>query len=381
MLELRITPRPRGTETPPQQRVPQLVVHQGGEPARWDQWVEGLGGGPFHCAAWARYRTEANKRPLFFAWYEPGSPDPVAVAIGIQTAVPGPLTARSIHFDGPPATRLDARRLVPDIAHWMRSHPGVADACLGSFDTDQAWTDATAQPTRIEFHIEPAPEDQLLARMRKLARRSVRRAQRHGVEIDADAAQFREFVDLYASTLDRLHRVKGVPAVLTDRDEFAQRLAALRAAGAARLFLATTADVPVAGALFTMFGGRAFYLSGGTNEVGRQTGAMAAIIYRGMCEFSTQGFARINLGGVPAGADLSSDRDHGLYAFKLGMGAVPHPCSDTRIVVRPIRRRFIQAARSTRSAVLRTTDGRHVATRAYAALLRNRLRQDRDFNP
>lgn len=320
--------------------------------------MEELGGGPFHCVAWARYRTtEPNKRPLFFAWRPPESPEPAAVAVAIETALPGPLAARSVHFDAAPATLLHFPQLAPDVERWMRSQRGIADAWLGSFDTEQPWA-PNAAATRIEFHVAPASEDELLARMRKLARRSIRRAQRDGIEIDADAGRFRDFAGLYALTLERLHRVKGVPAAPVDFDALAERLTRLRNDGGARLFLATAGGAPVAGALFTMFGRRAFYLSGGANDLGRQTGAMTAVIHRAMCEFSSQGFTRINLGGVPPDAHLPSDPDHGLYAFKRGLGGVPHPCSDSRIVVRPLRSRFIEAARSTRSVVLKIAAAR-----------------------
>jgi Acetyltransferase (GNAT) domain len=362
VLELPVSHSPTATEYSQHRHNLQLVVHEDAEPARWDRWAEDLSAGPFHCAAWARYRTaKANKRPLFFAWYEPGSRDPVAVALAIETAVPGPLTARSIHFDAPPAARLGAPRLVPDVARWMKTHRGVADAWLGSFDAVQAWTDPAARPARIEFPVDPAPEEQMLARMRRLARRSVRRAQNQGIEIDDDADRLDEFVDLYATTRDRLHQVKGLPARPIDRDGFAELLAALRAAGAARLVLATAAGVPVSGTVFAVFARRAYALHTGANELGRQSGAMAAVLYRAMCDFSACGFERMNLGGVPAGAELPSHRDHGLYAFKLGMGAVAQPCSDTRIVVRPIRRRFIESARRARSVALKIAAARPLA--------------------
>ena len=234
-----------------------------------------------------------------------------------------------------------------------RSQRGVADAALGSFDTDQAWSDPPAQPTRIEFHVQPGSEEQLLARMRKGARGSIRRAERRGIDIDTDSARLREFVGLYATSLDRLRRTKGVATALADPDGFAQQLAVLRAAGTARLFLATTAGVPVAGVLFTAFAGRAYYLSAGSNDLGRDTGATAALLHRAACEFSAAGFARINLGGVPGDSHLASNRDHGLYAFKLGMGGTPHPCWDTRIVVRPTLRRCLDVARTMRSRLVR----------------------------
>ena len=273
------------------------------------------------------------------------------MALAIETALPGPFAARSIHFDAPPATPLKPGPLIPDIRRWMRGERGMADAWLGSFDSEGGW-DASAPPTRVEFHVDPATEERLLRNMRKLARRSIRRAARAGIEIDGDSAQMREFVDLYGQTLDRLHRVKGVATALGDADDLVQRLQTLRTSGAARLLLASASGTPVAGCLFTTFGHSAFYLLGGANDRGRETGATAAILHEAMTQFSAQGFRRINLGGVSPTAHLPEDPEHGLYSFKRGMGGVPHPCAELRIVVRPARRRLVEAARRARSGLL-----------------------------
>jgi len=110
--------------------------------------------------------------------------------------------------------------------------------------------------------------------------------------------------------------------------------------------------------VFTVFGSRAFYLSGGANELGRETGAMTAVLYRAMCHFSAAGLGCINLGGVPPDSHLESSPDHGLYRFKCGMGAEPSPCRDAEIVVHPIRRRLLRAARASRSTLVRVTAAR-----------------------
>jgi len=327
-----------------------LEVHRGVPPSDWDRWARALGGGPFHCAVWAAYRAAAeHKEAVFFAWHDPRFPSPVAVATAIETVLPGPLSVRSIHFDSPPASSLPPGQLTPDIRRWMTGERGMADAWLGSFDSRGGWAGGSHAPTRIEVHVEAATEDELLGNMRKLARRSIRKAGRAGVEVESDSRRLPEFVGLYGATLDRLRRVKGVPTAIRDAGELTRGLAALQAAGAARLWLASAAGSPVAGCLFTTFGRRAFYLLGGTNDAGRETGATAAILHRALTELSAQGFERISLGGVSATAHLPEDPDHGLYAFKLGMGGVAHPCVDERIVVRPGRRRLVDAARRARS--------------------------------
>lgn len=339
---------------PPPTTMLDLEVSEDREPPSWDGWVDALGGGPFHCASWARYRSSApRKRALFFTWFNRESAEPVAVALAIESSVPGPVNARSIEFDAPPATRVDQHHLSSSVAQWVRSQRTVADAWLGSFDATRAWLEKPSPVTRVEFRIQPATENELLARMRTLARRSLRRAQRSGIEIDPDSQRLREFVDLYGETLVRLRHVKGVSTVLLEPEGFARQLALLRNAGAAKLFMACEAGAPAAGALFTVFGGRAFYLIGGSNERGRETGAMTAVLFRAMRDFSAAGFECINLGGVSADAHLPSSRDHGLHEFKRGFGAAAHPCRDVRIVVRPVRHRLIHSLRAARSTALR----------------------------
>jgi Acetyltransferase (GNAT) domain len=353
MLELRAerTAIQEGRRTGPALRA---EVTAGVEPREWDGWVRTLGGGPFHCAAWARYRASApHKQPLFFMWRQHGASEPVAVALGIDASLPGPVRARAIEFDAPPATRVLAHRLVPTLEGWMRSEPGVAEAWLGSFDAEHGWSDVVEPPTRIEFRVDPATPDELLARMRTLARRSLRRAERHGIEIDSDSAALGAFVELYSGTLVRLQRTKRVSTMLADANDLARRLGELRSMGTARLFLACSDGVPVAAALFTVFGARAFYLSGGTNELGRRTGAMTAVLYRAMCEFSAAGLASINLGGASADSHLASSSDHGLYQFKRGMGANPRSCRDASITARPVRRQLVHAARAARLTLVR----------------------------
>jgi len=354
MAKLDAHPTPELIEAQSPATIACVEVREATAPGDWDERVRALGGGPFHCASWARYRTSAeHKRALFFTWFASGSPEPVAVALGIETALPGPLKARSVHFDSPPATSMGAPKLRAHLERWLRSQAGVADAWLGSFDAQQDWTDGATQPTRIEFRVAPSPPDELLAGMRVMARRSIRRAEARGVEIDTDSPQLSAFADLYGETLARLHRAKGVSTLMTDHDAYAERLAGLRQAGTARLFLASQAGEPLAGALFTAFGRRAFYVSGGTNELGRKTGAMTAVLYRAMCEFSAAGFQCINLGGVSPEGEHPSSEDHGLYEFKRGLGGVAHPCRDATIVVRPMRRRLVAGARTTRGALLR----------------------------
>ena len=340
--------------SPPLATQARLEVHEDREPDGWDHRVKALGGGPFHCAGWARYRSSAShKRALFFTWFAEGATEPVAVALAIRTAIPGPFKTSSIEFDAPPAAHSDPCPLVPAVERWMAVQPGLADAWLGSFDAEREWLASPGPVTRMELRVEPATGDELLARMRTLARRSVRRARRAGIELDPDSRRAQEFVDLYGETLVRLQQTKGASTLLVDPEGFARQLALLRDAGTARLIMAADAGVPVAGALFTAFGRRAFYLIGASNARGRETGAMTAVLYQAMCDFSATGFDCINLGGVSADAHLPAAPDHGLYEFKRGLGAVARPCRDARLVARPARRRVMQAARFTRSMIVR----------------------------
>ena len=63
----------------------------------------------------------------------------------------------------------------------------------------------------------------------------------------------------------------------------------------------------------------------------------------------------LNLGGGASGAEAADHPDHGLWSFKSGLGATPHPCRSGRLVLRPLRAHIWHSLRRARRRLRRWT--------------------------
>ena len=321
-------------------------------PAAWDGRVAALRGTLFQSHAWAAYRChDGRARALHFSWFDDRSDDPVAVALGIEHPAPGRMEASlgtRLTFDGPPAALTPGRDFAGSLERWCAGSRSVVELNLGSFDARTRWSDhPLASPLdRIEFHLLPREEDEAFRHMRKGARWSIKKARKAGVEVEPrqDASALGAFAELYRSTLDRLERTKGVPAQPLAGDRFAAALELLVKRGNGRLYLATLAGQPVAGCFFGLFDDGAFYLFNGSTDKALAVGATPLALHQAARDLAGAGISRINLGGVGAGAADPGSTEHGLYSFKLGLGATPVPCLGGRVKVKPLRAGLVAAA-------------------------------------
>jgi lipid II:glycine glycyltransferase (peptidoglycan interpeptide bridge formation enzyme) len=157
------------------------------------------------------------------------------------------------------------------------------------------------------------------------------------------------FVDLYASTVERLKREKkdtdlgDVP-----KERLVAALGKLVAADRGRLYLVGNDGKSVAGCFFGVSRASAFYLFNGSTEAALQTGGTPLIMLRALTALSEAGVSRINLGGVPATAADPASPDHGLYTFKRGLGGEPVVCHGGQVQVRPVRATLFDLAKQIR---------------------------------
>ena len=309
----------------------------------------------FQTSAWATFLQESRRgEPVFVRWVD-ASGKLAALAVGlIRSPVKSRLgrAALTLAFDAPPAIAHGAStpRIEP-LAAWARRE-GVIALHLGSFDCGgRPWCgNLRDYEERIEFVATPGDEHELWRRMRKGTRSAIRRAERLGVDVEAVGNDHvAQFVLLFASTLERLRRDKGVAIGEVDAKTFGAGLEGLLAARRGRLYLARLGDEDVGGCFFGVEGRSAYYLFNGSNATAREVGAMPLMLLRAMSDFSEEGIDRINLGGVPASASDPSSPDHGLYAFKLGLGAEPVICRGGRIPLRRIRLTLLDFARTVRA--------------------------------
>jgi hypothetical protein len=327
--------------------------------ASWDAHVTDLGGSVFHTHAWAMFlRQQRGGQPVFARWVNTAG-EVAAIAVGLLwTPVENRLgrMAMILSFDAPPASG-DGVSIphVEPLVSWARREGFIA-LRLGSFEGGgRVWHgDLRDCRERIEFLASPGEERELWRRMRKGSRSGIRRAERLGVEVErAGEAQAALFADLFESTAVRLRREKQVELGRIDTARFAASLEALLASRRGRLYLARFDNEYVAGCFFGVAGGSAYYLYNGSTEEALRVGATPLTIFRALTEFSEEAFERINLGGVPASARDPGSPDHGLYAFKLGLGTEPVICHEGRIRLHPFRLRLFDIARSIRGRAMR----------------------------
>jgi Acetyltransferase (GNAT) domain len=321
--------------------------------AQWDRDIRVLGGSLFHSYEWNQFRSFHGSRPLFFRWTDQGSGEPVGLTVGIERPPANSRRGRVASYvtiDTPPATAHVGIDFVEPVRRWARtSGRPIIEVRLGSFDPRSQWS-PTSPPrpiSRYEFLVPPRTPGEVLRAMRKGTRSSVKRAERLSVEIRSGGspADLLEFARLYALTVTQLQQKKRVSPDRYNPETHAAALEVLMRHGAGRVYLAWRDGEPIAGCLFGIWDASAYYLQNGAHPAARDCGAVHLTLHRAITELLKQGFTRINLGGVPADARHTSSIDHGLYAFKLGLGAEPFACTGGSLMIRPHRAKAVSIVR------------------------------------
>jgi GNAT acetyltransferase-like protein len=327
-----------------------LEVTEGVPPASWDDDVQRTGGTVFHSEAWAAHRCHGGRaEPLFCTWRESGTGRVVGRALGIRPRPSrgGRLIAK-ILFGSPPAGTAGIDYVSP-LRDWARTDRSIVELTLGSFDARQAWSPSPPPrpEERIEFILPPAEEAKLRAGMRQMTRRAIRRAEKLGLEVRTEAGpeHLKAFALLYKDTLSRLEATKEIQVPALDPEEFADSLRPLVEAGRGRLYTAWQDDTPHSACLFGVFNDGAFYIHNGATESARRSGATPLCLLAAARDLFASGALRINMGGVPANARNPASPDHGLYAFKLGLGTEAVARVGGTLVPRPLRARGAALAR------------------------------------
>ena len=169
-----------------------------------------------------------------------------------------------------------------------------------------------------------------------------------------DAGEIEVFVELHAWMLRRLRDRKGSAIDSKGASpRLTQWIRHLVENGRARLYLALEDDRPISGCLFGVFGSNAYWCLTGTSERALDVRATPLILLRALDELTEAGYTAVNLGGVPVSAQEPASPDHGLYSFKLGLGADPVSCTGGIWTSKPLRMRAVRAARQVLRAVAR----------------------------
>lgn len=169
--------------------------------------------------------------------------------------------------------------------------------------------------TRVDLTIS---ETALRTALHGKWRNGLKRAEAAGLEIETqqDDARTAWLLDRY-DTLRRSRRFGGpAPALLAHAVAQAQPSDVL-------LLQASSAQQPVAGALFLCHGQCASYAIGWSDPAGRARNAGALLLWRGLIELKARGVRQLDLGGI------DTRRAGGIARFKLGVGGVPYTLAGT----------------------------------------------------
>jgi lipid II:glycine glycyltransferase (peptidoglycan interpeptide bridge formation enzyme) len=200
---------------------------------------------------------------------------------------------------------------------------------------------ADVQP-RHTLVVPLGSDEEMLARCRPKHRYNVRLAQKRGVEVEATAD---------AAEMWRQGTATGRRQGIAQLAE-AQYRRRLELLDDCRVYVARHEGRPLAAILVARFGGRAYYLYGGS--AGERTHLMPtyAVQWAAMRDAARAGCRDYDLWGVPP--DPADERHpwHGLWQFKAGFGGEPvEYCGAWDLVLSPVAARLDElAGRARRTA-------------------------------
>ncbi len=341
-------------------RSPTLQVATGTPPPDWDRALQALGGCAFHSSVWSQYSAESNDTiPLYFRLVE-ASDEVVAVACaqasrrrmlriaGTQVLGLGSLPVSKNTASGD--------RLLLEVVDYA-AQEGFASLRINSFGTPFACSvleDGNFQlRRRWEFLVKlPGSQDELWQTIHSKKRNLIRKGTKSGLLVYCGAS-FRDlsrFKELAIATWARKRR-QGI-ALPVPRDDAHWQLMhdRLLQTRLARLYIAKAGTKAVAGAVFVLFNGGAYYMLSAATEEGLKKAGPDLVLWTAMSDCIGEGCRVFNLGGLSetelGGAALE---DSGLYHFKVRFGADVFPCWKAERILRPNIWRVWESIRRLRS--------------------------------
>lgn len=158
-----------------------------------------------------------------------------------------------------------------------------------------------------------APEETLLANMRRQTRYEVRRAEKQGIAVakSNSEATFREFHNVQLATARRQNFIPpDLKTLLAERTAFGDN---------AVIYKATVNSEPIAYGLILTDGIEAAYYEAASTDLNRKLPGAYALIWQAMRDLKKQGIERFNLWGI-APPNQPHHRYAGVTTFKTGFG-------------------------------------------------------------
>ena len=159
-----------------------------------------------------------------------------------------------------------------------------------------------------------APEEEMLARMRRQTRYEVRRADKLGIKVEKGNSEevFRKFHAVQMETAKRQGFVPpSLEVLLAEKEAFGDDI---------QIYVARTAEgEPVAYGLIIGDGREADYYEAASTDLNRKLPGAYALLWQAMRDLKKAGYERFNLWGI-APAGQPNHRYAGVTTFKTGFG-------------------------------------------------------------
>ena len=297
----------------------------------WDDLASQLGGGFFHCYAYAASEScSSNTRALFVKAFDQQG-DCVGIAIGhvVSPRVwPFTTVCKTAVFGALPATKyksVDAQQAIMAAIERELKRRGVYQLKVSAYDSVDSGSVLSALSyeltDRVEICLDMSyPIDELWKQLKGSRRTDIRKATKLGVEtkVENSRACIQQLHRFQAQSLTR----QGVLFDFNMANDSSKNI--LLDAGRGMLLMSYHGGVSVNAAFFGVFGDKAYYLASGSSIEGNKCCGSAHLLWTAIELLKNQGVRTLNLGGVVGGAG-DVDSKNGLYSFKQDFGGVVLP--------------------------------------------------------
>jgi lipid II:glycine glycyltransferase (peptidoglycan interpeptide bridge formation enzyme) len=315
------------------------------EPAAgaWDEGIAALASPPPLLQSWGWGEVQARE-----GW----DAEPVRLPGGGLALVllqgAGPLRWAYVPRGPVPATRASIR----DLAEWARARrlarlrvepeaPPAFRLELRGLGFRPAPADVQPRHTLI---VPLRHEDEMLASFKPKHRYNVRLALKRGVMVE----EGRDAAEMWRQGMATGRRQD---IAQLGEAQYRRRLELLERC---RVYVARHENEPLAAIVVAWFGGRAYYLYGGSSGSRTQVMPTYAVQWAAMREAARAGCRDYDLWGVPPDPTDASHPWHGLWQFKAGFGGVPvEYCGAWDLVLSPLASRLDDLAAGARRTARR----------------------------
>jgi peptidoglycan pentaglycine glycine transferase (the first glycine) len=333
----------------------EIETYYDAAPEGWDRIVSKLGGNLFHSTLWAEYQQQTkNLQPIYLLLRdETGTERAGALAFLQQSRFPlASLVVRDFLLPTHPfifdQNNSICTRFVKECER-LGKKLGCSRITIDSFmsssspfvPSDHAYMGSA----RLEFLVDLKRDaDSLWGGIAKDQRERIKRLKRQGVivEVGTDYTDV-QGLRLARETTQAKRERRGQGYELSSEENFYKWLHSyLVKTGAGRLFVARYEGRVIGALFFVTFNKKACSMFSGSTDVGYKLGVQCGLFWGAVEAFKSEGFRELNRGGIPASAAGESHPLHGIYLFKLRLGATPLVCHSGEKILSPFRDRLVQ---------------------------------------